>query len=304
MILVNQINEQYHQIVQKRELLMTVMTDNEQEIFIKIGHELSLTRNNLSGFFFLAFPHSYLMKTPDFVWQLWLYHRYIHNQTEKQGKDYPILSLERIYADMCVLIEKGYLNMHEGCNQSLLKYLLIEWVKAYKRIGVLVDKTTIEKEIRYDVMPIFEQIQDNISIEIFYNLVLPHYKGSFDFQDTSIPRDFKKAVYVFQNQWVNQNNGYKMKHQFKMPNIPLLSDQIIIYTDNKKVLETAITCLTEEQKKMIADCIKTNPKHTVEQICETLIQKFNLNPIKTHEGQYEIYPFVDEYIFSSLWLWT
>ena len=308
-MLLNQINGLFYNSVNQRELLISTLNSKEHELFFKITKELMINFNNLPGFFSLAFRHSYLMRTPSFVWQTWLYHRFIHEQTLKQNKEYPMISLEHIYNDMCQLINKGYFVMHSNYNQTLLKYLIIEWSKAYENLGVIVSKSKTIKEVKYDSIPIFNTVQDNISIELFYNNILPHYNYQFDFQDDTIPYDLKRAVYIFENSWKNLNNGYSIKQEFKISSSvsskkkSFNNTQLIIYTDNKSTLKDALDFLKDEHKLAIAAYLKSGNTYSTEEICEFLIRDFKLNSNKDHEGKYQIYSFVDEYIFSSLWLW-
>ena len=306
MLLVNQINELYYKSVHQRELQILTLSSKENELYMKIAYELKINSNNLSGFFCLAFKHSYLFKTPSFVWQTWLYHRFIHDQTKKQNNEFPLISLESIYNDMCLLIDKGYFNMDSRYNKTLLKYLLIEWSKVYEKLGVITAKSKVLKEIRYDSIPILETLQENISIEIYYNYILPYFNYQFDFNNSEVPNELKKAVYIFETTWKNNKNGYYINQEFKISNFDTNNKNnvpIIIFTDNQTTLKTALVHLKDEQKRAIAAYLKSGKVYSTNEICDLLIKDFNLNSDKDDKGNYKIFPFVDEYIFSSLWLW-
>ncbi|MEX3623712.1 hypothetical protein [Viridibacillus arvi] len=303
--MLNQLREEYKRLYSKRHNLLQLLTERERKIFIKISNELRLNQKNIPGFFFIEFPHSHILKTPSFVWQLWLYHRFIHFQTSKQAKDYTNLTLVHVYGDICELIDSNYFRLNSGCEKQQLKHLITECINEYTKIGVLVDKNNNSlKEIRYDHIPLFD-MNDNIFVEIFYNFILPKFNYQFDFQNEAIPRDIKKSVYLFQNKWLNTNNGYVIQDQFKFSNQQQCESdtQVIIYAD-QKALEKALTFLTPEQKKSIAMYLKSDTRYSTNEICELLIRDFNLNNKKDDNGLYQIYKYIDEYIFSSLWLWN
>ena len=301
-----QYNIQFNDSINKRERLLVELTDNESTIFIKISHDLGFTRKSMSGFFFLELPHNYLLETPTFLWQSWFYNRYIYKQTIKQGREYPLFSLETVYNDMCKLIQSGYFRLSGNFKLFMLKHLIMDLITAYEKLKILTPVNSYTREIRFDELPVFQDINDNVFIEIFYNYILPKYNGVFDYMDQTVPREIKKAAYLFENHWRNNSNGYLIKYQYNPPSLldnKKIDNQIVIYTENKAILEKALELLTEEQKKFIATCLKSNSKYVPKDICEMLIKKFNLVPNKMNNGDYEIQPYVEEYIFSSLWLW-
>lgn len=303
--MLNQLREEYKRIYSKRHNLLLQLTDREKTIFIKLSNELQLNQENLPGFFFIDYPHSYLLKTPSYVWVLWLYHRFIHHQTRKMGNSYPRLSLDQIYKDMCVLIKNNYFSLNEKCEEKQLKHLIVECINEYKKIGAIVDVNKGVKELRYDQIPLFTQIDSNIYIEMFYNFILPELNYQFNFQNETVPSNIKKVVYFFQNEWANSYNGYCIKDQFKWANQQQsnVNKHVVIYAD-QNVLETAINYLTDKQKKAIAAYLKNNNARSSQEVCELLIKDFHMNAEKDNNGIYKIYPYVDEYVFSSLWLWN
>lgn len=302
--MLNQLREQYNKSMSRRQNLIPPLTNNERNIFLKISSELKLSPNNIPGFFFINLPYTYLLKTASYVWHLWIYQRFIHNQASKQSTSFPELSVDEIYDDMCILVEKNYFLMNENTNKNELKSLILDCISEYKKMGIIIDKSNGMKEIIYDQIPLLD-MKDNIFVELFYNFILPELNFHFDFTDDTVPPVVKRAIYIFQNRWINSYTGYCIQDQFKGMETQgnIMNSDLIIYAD-QKLLNTALTYLSDEQKNSIATYLKNDSSISTSEICELLIEKFHLNSEKDSNGLYHIYKYVDEYIFSSLWLWN
>lgn len=296
--MIQQLRESYKDSYRKRHQLLDDLTDKEKQLFTKICNDLQLNYKNLPGFFFIQFTHSFLLDTPSYVWQLWFYSQHIRKNAIKQ--DSPILSMNQVYKDLCKLIDKGCFRINKGCEQKYLKHLIYECVSVYKDLGVLVDIDKEKKEIRYDQIPIFQQLENNLFIELYYNYIQPMLNVNFDFKNNKIPENVRKAVFYFQNKWMNTKTGYFIGDEYKLPKKDKVS-HVVIYTE-KNLLDQALKLLSEEQKSAISYYLKKHP-YTAEQICDLLVQHHGANGTKNANGKYKILPYVEEYIFSSLWLW-
>jgi hypothetical protein len=299
--MLHQLRQHYKEIYKKRHQLLQPLTEKEKAMFLKISNELHFNLNNLPGFFFSEFVHSYLLDTPSYVWGTWFYSRFIHKKTIKQAKTYPCLSMNQVYQDLCELINLGYFRLNKAYEVKYVKYLIYECVSLYKELGVLVDVDREKKEIRYDQIPIFEQIEPNIYIELYYNHILPKLNMDLDFKNNEIPTDIQKTVLFFQKKWLNSHNGYYIEEEYKWPN-HCKENHLIIYTDQKR-LDMALQLLSEEQKKAISTYLKRKP-YSIDQICHLLVTYHGASGEKRPDGKYKIYPYVEEYILSSLWLWN
>lgn len=297
--MINQLREGYRKSYKARNRLLESLTDKEKQLFLKVSNDLQFNLNNLPGFFFIEFPHSFLLETPSYVWQTWFYKRHIWNKTQTQ--EIPILSLNQVYKELCRLIDEGYFRMNKESEQKYLKHLIYECVTLYMELGVLVDIDKVRKEIRYDRIPLFQQINANIFIELYYNQIYPLLNAKIDFKNNEIPENIRKAVFLFQNHWKNARNGYLIKDEYKWNDDNHKMNNIVIYTDQNR-LDTALRILTKNQKNAISFYMKKN-RYSVEEICNLLVVHHQANGERNKDGSYKIYPFVEEYIFSSLWLW-
>ncbi|WP_413227187.1 competence protein CoiA [Cytobacillus oceanisediminis] len=73
-------NEFYKQLLQMRKEQAQLLTENEKELFKKLCIKHGYSFNTLPGIFFTEIKNSHLIKTPPFVWQLWIYDKFIYNK--------------------------------------------------------------------------------------------------------------------------------------------------------------------------------------------------------------------------------
>lgn len=296
--MLHQLRENYKESLKARNQLLKPLTTKENQLFNKISNDLRLNSNNLPGFFFVQFTHSYLLETPSYVWQTWFYSWNIWKKTQSQA--IPVLSMNQVYKDLCKLIENGYFRMNKANEKKYLKHLIYECVLLYKELGVLVDIDNERKEIRYDQIPTFQQMEPNIFVELYYNQIQPMLDVNFDINNNEIPEGIRKSVFLFKSNWMNTNNGYFMKDEYKWSEKEKV-DHVVIYTD-QNMLDRALKILTDDQKRAISIYLKKYP-YNAERICELLIQRHGASGLRMSDGKYTILPYVEEYVFSSIWLW-
>ncbi|WP_121616728.1 hypothetical protein [Virgibacillus halodenitrificans] len=292
--MLHQLRLNYKNSYKMRHQLLDPLTEKEKQVFIKTCDELQLNYNNLPGFFFIQFTHSFLLETPPYVWQSWFYSWNIRKNVKMEES--PILSMNQVYIDLCKLINKGFFRMNKASEQKYLKHLIYECVSLYKDIGVLVDIDNERKEIRYDKIPMYQKMKPNIFVELYYNQIR-HFLD-FDFDKNKIPEDIRKTVFHFQNKWENSRNGYSIGDEYKSPE---KVDHVVIYA-NQNTLDKALRILSDEQKKAISFYLKKYP-YTLEKICDLLVKRHGASSERNFDGKYKILPYIEEYVFSSLWLW-
>ncbi|EWG08620.1 competence protein CoiA [Cytobacillus firmus] len=79
-------NEFYQSLVQRRKEQYTMLTYQERKLFHHLCNKHGFTLETLPGFFFSEIENAHLIKTPPFVWQLWIYDQFIFNQKRIQSK--------------------------------------------------------------------------------------------------------------------------------------------------------------------------------------------------------------------------
>ncbi|MFE4525030.1 competence protein CoiA [Cytobacillus firmus] len=79
-------NEFYKSLVQQRKKQYDMLTYQERKLFHHLCNKHGFSLETLPGVFFPEIENAHLIKTPPFVWQLWIYDQFIFKQKRIQNK--------------------------------------------------------------------------------------------------------------------------------------------------------------------------------------------------------------------------
>ncbi len=303
MSLINRLREEYKYLFTQRQQLTMNLTEKEKQLFLNISKSRGLNKNNLSGFFFLNSPFAEVLLTPNYIWQTWFYHRFIHHQTSNQNSISPKVYFETICRGFEDRINDGTFRLNTDCLKADIRKLVRGCLSVYEALQLVSVKSGGEMyEINYDDMPVSQSIDENIYINLYFNLIGKKVKSK-PLQVELLPENMRKSITDFYRNWRNIQTNYLLGEQYKLTNQQknYLGFDVFIYVD-EHLLDESLRLLTNEQKRAISKYLKQG-NYSLLDLCNLLILKHGASDIKDVSGKYEIYQYVEEYTFSSLWLW-
>lgn len=304
MSLIMKLREEYKLLYNQRQRLTKDLTENEKNLLMNMSRSRGLNKNNLSGFFFFPSAYSDVLITPPYIWRTWFYHRFIHHQTDNQSSALPKWTFEKILNDFTERVNDGSFRLNPNYHTNHLLYLVRECIALYESLQVIALKENGSViEINYDAMPVFASIEENIFINLYFTVVDNKISNHPPLVD-SLPENMQKSIQIFYSNWKNMNTDQYIGEQYILTEQQkdFLGFDLMIYLDGP-LLDDSLNLLSNEQKRAISLYLKQKPISSIE-LCERLVNHHGASDKKDAAGAYEILPYVEEYTFSSLWLWT
>jgi hypothetical protein len=302
MSFIEKLREEYKRYYKDRQQLTKELTHQEMNLLRSMSKARGLNKDNLSGFFFLDLLHSKALLTPSYIWQTWLYHRFIHHQMSLQPSLSPVLTFSDIYRATEKMVKDGIFRVASNSHLDDVMQLIREYLAVYESLDVLrIDGEFIY--LYYDEMPVFSLNEENIYITLYFNAMKGKVRNKPECLD-QFPENMQKTIEEFYACWRNSQTNFLIGDQYKFTEQQkrYLGFDLMIYSD-KYLLDEALRILTNEQKRAISYYLKQG-RYSIFQLCDLLVKRHGASPKKDKTGKYEIYQYVEEYVFSSLWLWN
>lgn len=106
-------NEFYKHLLIQRKKAFNALSFKEKELFLKLCNKHGFSIKTLPGFLMTEGPSAHLIKTPSFVWQLWVYDQFVFNQSYIQRKkDFPSIYIPTLNEKFKELRRRGYLRIN------------------------------------------------------------------------------------------------------------------------------------------------------------------------------------------------
>lgn len=302
MSLIDKLREEYKRAYSHRQNLTRELTQAEKNLLMSMSKSRGVNKNNISGFFFLSFSHAEILLTPMFIWQTWFYHRFIHQQTINQKNDFPVLKVQAVRKAFEDRVRDGTFRLNQGYEIGDLKKVISSLLSVYETLQIISEKEENVYFINYDEIPNFPAMEQNIYVNLYFDFIGKKMK-SVPIQVDEFPENMKNSILDFFYYWKNGRTGCWLGDQYKLTpqQKRFIGFDLLIYSNNN-LLDKALQLLNNEQKRAVSYYLQKE-QYTPSQICEMLVKNHGANPQRNSSGTYLILPYVEEYIFSSIWLW-
>ena len=185
----NNYNAFYKQLVDKRNQQYKSLTREEKNLFVRLCQKHEFTFETLPGFLFPEVSHGHMIKTPSFVWQLWVYDRFLHNQTIKQkSKKFPSIWVPNIRNEFKEMRKQRIfkINTLKDDSGGYYIYAIGDFIDYLSAIGITRRKSRKNSEfheILFDYLKPSENFQESIFVEWYSCMHLANYRIPVGFPD-------------------------------------------------------------------------------------------------------------------------
>lgn len=164
-------NEFYKSLVQQRKKQYDMLTNQERELFNHLCNKHGYSIETLPGLFFPEIENAHLIKTPSFVWQLWIYDQFIYNQKRIQSKkDFPYVWVPSVNEKFKWMKGQGYFRVERIKDEWGNYYIFApgDFIDYLSRIGITKRRSFKNSkchEINVDHIYSSNNLQESVLVE-------------------------------------------------------------------------------------------------------------------------------------------
>lgn len=197
-------NEFYQSLVQRRKEQYTMLTYQERKLFHHLCNKYGFSLETLPGLFFPEIENAHLIKTPPFVWQLWIYDQFIFNQKRIQNKkDFASVWVPAVNEKFKWMKRQGYFRIEKVKDEYGGGYYIFapgDFIDYLSRIGVT-KRRSIKNSKFHEIISDYIHPSSNLQESIFVEWNSFKYAPNL-YVPAEIPR---KVTSSWNNYWKRKN---------------------------------------------------------------------------------------------------